>query len=160
MWKLTILRCIHIYWILIISGHLQKLIFYWFFSLLCMSYFFIKLKYHDTGKEKDCLPQVGQWNMMNKVLLFHDKHFYLSTLHFKILHPFHWPIIKYHFLTQKMINGSTVNHWACINFSRNVQESTARGFCQELAQMCQVSGMVIFPHKFFSIFSRFSTFCN
>ncbi|KAL5975230.1 hypothetical protein ACLOJK_031909 [Asimina triloba] len=65
------------------------------------------LKYHDTGKEKDCLPQVGQWNMMNK----------------------------------KMINGSTVNYWACINFSRSVQESTARGFCQELAQMCQVSGM-------------------
>ncbi|XP_022137005.1 protein argonaute 1 isoform X2 [Momordica charantia] len=24
------------------------------------------LKYHDTGREKDCLPQVGQWNMMNK----------------------------------------------------------------------------------------------
>lgn len=42
-----------------------------------------------------------------------------------------------------MINGSTVNHWACINFSRSVQESTARTFCQELAQMCQVSGMVI-----------------
>ncbi|KAF8014501.1 hypothetical protein BT93_H0343 [Corymbia citriodora subsp. variegata] len=65
------------------------------------------LKYHETGKEKDCLPQVGQWNMMNK----------------------------------KMINGMTVNRWACINFSRNVQESVARGFCSELAQMCQVSGM-------------------
>ncbi|KAE9445814.1 hypothetical protein C3L33_22296, partial [Rhododendron williamsianum] len=25
-----------------------------------------RLKYHETGKEKDCLPQVGQWNMMNK----------------------------------------------------------------------------------------------
>ncbi|KAJ0968996.1 hypothetical protein J5N97_021873 [Dioscorea zingiberensis] len=24
------------------------------------------LKYHDTGKEKDVLPRVGQWNMMNK----------------------------------------------------------------------------------------------
>ncbi|MQM06013.1 hypothetical protein Taro_038830 [Colocasia esculenta] len=65
------------------------------------------LKYHDTGKEKECLPQVGQWNMMNK----------------------------------KMINGSTVTHWACINFSRSVQENTARLFCQELAQICQVSGM-------------------
>lgn len=42
------------------------------FFPLCMSFFFVKLKYHDTGKEKDCLPQVGQWNMMNKVLLFHD----------------------------------------------------------------------------------------
>ncbi|KAJ8765428.1 hypothetical protein K2173_013186 [Erythroxylum novogranatense] len=52
------------------------------------------LKYHETGKEKDCLPQVGQWNMMNK----------------------------------KMINGMTVSRWACINFSRSVQESVARGF--------------------------------
>ncbi|KAJ4746619.1 Argonaute family protein [Rhynchospora pubera] len=24
------------------------------------------LKYHDSGREKDCLPRVGQWNMMNK----------------------------------------------------------------------------------------------
>ncbi|PKA46781.1 Protein argonaute PNH1 [Apostasia shenzhenica] len=65
------------------------------------------LKYNETGKEKECLPQVGQWNMMNK----------------------------------KVINGSTVNHWACINFSRSVQENTAYAFCQELAQMCQISGM-------------------
>ncbi|CAN4094334.1 unnamed protein product [Withania somnifera] len=65
------------------------------------------LKYHDAGKEKECHPQLGQWNMMNK----------------------------------KVINGSTVNHWACINFSCNVQENTARGFCHQLAQMCQVSGM-------------------
>ncbi|XP_024967443.1 protein argonaute 10 isoform X2 [Cynara cardunculus var. scolymus] len=66
------------------------------------------LKYHDTGKEKDCLPQVGQWNMMNK----------------------------------KVINGMTVSRWACINFSRSVKESIARGFCNELAQMCQESGMM------------------
>lgn len=44
--------------------------------------------------------------------------------------------------TQKMINGMTVSRWACINFSRSVQDSVARGFCNELAQMCQVSGMV------------------
>ncbi|KAJ4782298.1 Argonaute family protein [Rhynchospora pubera] len=65
------------------------------------------LKYHENGKEKECLPQVGQWNMVNK----------------------------------KVINGSTVSHWACINFSRSVQESTARSFCHELAQMCHISGM-------------------
>jgi len=44
---------------------------------------------------------------------------------------------------QKMINGMTVSRWACINFSRSVQDSVARTFCNELAQMCQVSGMVI-----------------
>jgi hypothetical protein len=45
---------------------------------------------------------------------------------------------------QKVINGCKVNHWACINFSRSVPEATARGFCQELAQMCQISGMVVY----------------
>ncbi|KAF8364827.1 hypothetical protein HHK36_033197 [Tetracentron sinense] len=69
------------------------------------------LKYHDTGKEKDCLPHVGQWNMMNK----------------------------------KMVNGGTVNSWICINFSRIVQDSVAHRFCQELAQMCYVSGMAFNP---------------
>ncbi|KAK7388752.1 hypothetical protein VNO78_23579 [Psophocarpus tetragonolobus] len=69
------------------------------------------LKYHDTGREKEYLPQVGQWNMMNK----------------------------------KVINGSTVRYWACINFSRSIQESTARGFCQQLVQMCQISGMEFSP---------------
>lgn len=69
------------------------------------------LKYHDSGREKDCLPQVGQWNMMNK----------------------------------KMVNGGTVNSWICINFARNVQDSVARGFCSELAQMCMISGMAFNP---------------
>ncbi|XP_020259992.1 protein argonaute PNH1-like, partial [Asparagus officinalis] len=81
------------------------------------------LKYHETGKEKECLPQVGQWNMMNK----------------------------------KVINGCTVNHWACINFSRSIQESTAHGFCQELAQMCQITGMVKFSTQMENLtFSCFS----
>ncbi|XP_047310105.1 protein argonaute 10 [Impatiens glandulifera] len=77
------------------------------------------LKYHETGKEKDCLPQVGQWNMMNK----------------------------------KVINGMTIGRWACINFSRGVQESVARGFCNELAQMCQVSGMEFNPDPVIPIYS-------
>ncbi|XP_024534515.1 protein argonaute PNH1 [Selaginella moellendorffii] len=70
-----------------------------------------RLKYHDTGREKDCLPQVGQWNMMNK----------------------------------KMVNGGSVNYWACINFSRGVQDSIAHDFCAELALMCQISGMAFTP---------------
>ncbi|XP_019099422.1 PREDICTED: protein argonaute 1 isoform X4 [Camelina sativa] len=69
------------------------------------------LKYHESGREGTCLPQVGQWNMMNK----------------------------------KMINGGTVNNWICINFSRQVQDNLARTFCQELAQMCYVSGMAFNP---------------
>ncbi|KAK1390581.1 Argonaute 10 [Heracleum sosnowskyi] len=77
------------------------------------------LKYHENGKEKDCLPQVGQWNMMNK----------------------------------KMINGMTVSRWACINFSRSVQENVARGFCSELARMCQVSGMEFNPEPVIPIYT-------
>ncbi|KAK4765797.1 hypothetical protein SAY87_007439 [Trapa incisa] len=69
------------------------------------------LKYHDSGRIKDCLPEVGCWNMMNK----------------------------------KMVNGGTVNNWFCINFSRNVQESVARDFCNELAHMCYISGMAFNP---------------
>ncbi|KAE8665374.1 SOUL heme-binding family protein isoform 3 [Hibiscus syriacus] len=44
-------------------------------------------------------------------------------------------------VVQKVINGSTVRYWACINFSRSVQERIARSFCQELVQICQISGM-------------------
>lgn len=52
-----------------------------------------------------------------------------------------------------MINGMTVSRWACINFSRSVQESVARGFCNELAQMCQVSGMEFHPEPVIPIYS-------
>ncbi|KAF3457976.1 hypothetical protein FNV43_RR02638 [Rhamnella rubrinervis] len=44
-----------------------------------------------------------------------------------------------------MVNGGTFNHWICINFSRNVQDGVARGFCYELAQMCFISGMAFNP---------------
>lgn len=36
-----------------------------------------------------------------------------------------------------------MNSWICINFSRNVQDTVARGFCSELATMCATSGMVL-----------------
>ncbi|KAK2996751.1 hypothetical protein RJ639_025195, partial [Escallonia herrerae] len=42
---------------------------------------------------------------------------------------------------RKMVNGGTVKSWICINFSSDVRDSVARGFCTELAQMCQISGM-------------------
>jgi hypothetical protein len=29
-----------------------------------------QLKYHESGKEKTVAPSVGQWNMINKVILF------------------------------------------------------------------------------------------
>ncbi|CAN6442567.1 unnamed protein product [Victoria cruziana] len=65
-----------------------------------------RLKYHDLGNEKECVPSVGQWNMMGK----------------------------------KMVNGGSVHHWACVNFSR-VDQATAQRFCQELVRMCTNIGM-------------------
>ncbi len=29
----------------------------------------LRLKYHDTSKEKECLPSIGQWNMMHKKMV-------------------------------------------------------------------------------------------
>ncbi|VAH99218.1 unnamed protein product [Triticum turgidum subsp. durum] len=78
-----------------------------------------RLKYHDSGREKDVLPRVGQWNMMNK----------------------------------KMVNGGRVSHWACINFSRNVQDNAAKVFCHELAIMCQISGMNFAPEPVLPVLS-------
>ncbi|KAK2980658.1 hypothetical protein RJ640_011466 [Escallonia rubra] len=101
------------------------------------------LKYHETGKEKDCLPQVGQWNMMNKVVFLSHLISYAHSLMLQLSHH----------VSQKMINGMTVSRWACINFSRNVQENVARGFCNELAQMCQVSGMEFNPEPVIPIYT-------
>lgn len=56
-------------------------------------------------------------------------------------------------MNKKMINGMTVSRWACVNFSRSVQENVARAFCYELGQMCEVSGMVnIFVFFFLTAF--------
>ena len=60
-----------------------------FSIILCIYFSFVfQLKYHDTGRERDCLPQVGQWNMRNKVL--HSKK--LLVLLFNLFH-----MDRYHF---------------------------------------------------------------
>jgi len=56
---------------------------------------------------------------------------------------------------QKVINGSNVRYWACINFSRSVQESIAHGFCQQLVQMCQITGMVKIQTLAMPFFAQF-----
>lgn len=61
----------------------------YFYSWTCVGYY-LQLKYHETGKEKDCLPQVGQWNMMNKVSLLDILQFIMlqnaSSLCFHMTH--------------------------------------------------------------------------
>lgn len=137
-----------------------------------LRYFWLQLKYHDSGKEKNCLPQVGQWNMMNKVcglilqLSVHKQSWVqlFSLIFYKIkvnavfseVNMIRYFLFWFHlelsfdtglfvswWMIQKMINGMAVSRWACINFSRSVQDNIARTFCNELGQMCQVSGMVV-----------------
>ncbi|PHT80289.1 hypothetical protein T459_18341 [Capsicum annuum] len=97
------------------------------------------LKYHDIDREKDCLPQVGQWNMMNKVTDIS-----LVEIHHVSVGCFSYLVCF--IVDRKMDNGGAVNNWICINFSRNVQDSVARGFCSELAQMCIILGMTYNPN--------------
>ncbi|KAM3196447.1 hypothetical protein ACQJBY_061939 [Aegilops geniculata] len=52
-----------------------------------------------------------------------------------------------------MVNGGRVSHWACINFSRNVQDNAAKVFCHELAIMCQISGMNFAPEPVLPVLS-------
>ncbi|KAL5076273.1 hypothetical protein RYX36_015257 [Vicia faba] len=56
-------------------------------------------------------------------------------------------------MNKKVINGSTVRYWACINFSRSVQESTARGFCQQLVQKCRILGMEFSQEPLIHVYS-------
>jgi hypothetical protein len=64
-------------------------LFIWADKLIYL--YFKQLKYHDSGREKDCLPRVGQWNMMNKVWLFsvkEKKYFYIAhTKGLKLMAP-------------------------------------------------------------------------
>jgi eukaryotic translation initiation factor 2C len=105
----------------------------------------VQLKYHDTGREKECLPSIGQWNMMHKVSKI--AHIVLRNLVVTAswicqLHD-HTMVFDAFACLQKMVNGGVVKHWACINFSRYVTADTAHQFCNELARMCQTSGMVL-----------------
>ncbi|KAF3631588.1 Protein argonaute 10 [Capsicum annuum] len=112
------------------------------------------LKYHDIDREKDCLPQVGQWNMMNKVtdISLVEIHHGIGVQK-AVCYPFKtlfsvgcFSYLVCFIVDRKMDNGGAVNNWICINFSRNVQDSVARGFCSELAQMCIILGMTYNPN--------------
>jgi len=65
-------------WVFIPCDNYHYLTEFFLYLLIYVNVNFpLQLKYNDTGREKDCLPQVGQWNMMNKVICFF---FYLHML--------------------------------------------------------------------------------
>ncbi|GAU45969.1 hypothetical protein TSUD_194170, partial [Trifolium subterraneum] len=60
---------------------------------------------------------------------------------------------QWNMANKKVINGSKVRYWACINFSRNVQQRTANAFCQQLVQACQTLGMEFSQEPVIPIYS-------
>ncbi|CAK9195091.1 unnamed protein product [Sphagnum troendelagicum] len=45
-------------------------------------------------------------------------------------------------MNKRMVNGGSVRHWACINFSQYVRAEIAPQLCNELIEMCRTSGMI------------------
>ncbi|KAL3654318.1 hypothetical protein CASFOL_003999 [Castilleja foliolosa] len=104
------------------------------------------LKYHESGREKDCLPSVGQWNMMNNfdalnVCNIIDKYGFLSGLylHFNISFKifinsyiefilkilpivvyFDWKLLKYHDSVREKDCLPSVGHWNMMNKIRMI----------------------------------------
>uniref|UniRef100_J3LRM0 Uncharacterized protein n=1 Tax=Oryza brachyantha TaxID=4533 RepID=J3LRM0_ORYBR len=68
-----------------------------------------RLKYHDSGREKVCIPSIGQWNMTNKT----------------------------------MLNGGSINYWACLSFASRVHLDEVWMFCNNLFRVCNNIGMQI-----------------
>ncbi|KAI3890376.1 hypothetical protein MKX03_028198 [Papaver bracteatum] len=44
-------------------------------------------------------------------------------------------------ITQVMVNGGRVDHWACLNFSRKVGKVAANRFVEQLIRMCSNKGV-------------------
>ncbi len=45
-------------------------------------------------------------------------------------------------MNKRMVNGGSVRHWACINFSQYVTAEIAPQLCNELIEICRTSGMI------------------
>ncbi|KAF3333035.1 protein argonaute MEL1-like protein [Carex littledalei] len=48
---------------------------------------------------------------------------------------------QWNMMRMKMVNGGTVNNWACLNFSRTSEREVIQ-FCDDLVAMCNRKGMV------------------
>ncbi|XP_078148835.1 protein argonaute MEL1-like [Carex rostrata] len=55
------------------------------------------------------------------------------------------PVVgQWNMMKMKMVNGGTVNSWACLNFSRTSEREVIK-FCEDLVAMCSRKGMVFNP---------------
>jgi hypothetical protein len=114
-------------------------------------WFVIVAFWHSTYNSTFCLF-LHSWNIMTLEEIQKSCHNLVSGTwqtrlayrHTKIIVSFSQWILILFISMQKVINGSKVRYWACINFSRNVQQRTANAFCLQLVQACQTLGMVKF----------------
>ncbi|KAF5188416.1 argonaute MEL1, partial [Thalictrum thalictroides] len=77
----------------------------------------------------------------------------------RVLQP---PMLKYHdtgkevriqprvgqwnMINTKMVNGGTIQHWTCVNFSSRSPSDIASWFSQDLVSMCSSKGMIFNPN--------------
>ncbi|XP_010247717.1 PREDICTED: protein argonaute 5-like isoform X2 [Nelumbo nucifera] len=89
-----------------------------------------------------------------------------ATIEARVLPP---PVLRYHetgrekkvqpdmgqwnMINMKMLNGGTVEYWACVNFSSRLNSNIACQFCQELVRMCSSKGMAFNPNPLLNMFS-------
>lgn len=92
-----------------------------YFRIVKLCLLFLQLKYHDTGREKDCLPQVGQWNMMNKVtdISMIEIYFTILTVIFMQLNAIYWHVLSQD-QSLNTILGSPLKYqfsWSCLIYT-------------------------------------------
>ncbi|XP_023519443.1 protein argonaute 5 [Cucurbita pepo subsp. pepo] len=58
---------------------------------------------------------------------------------------------QWNMINKKMINGGTVEHWACVTFSSRLDKDLPSEFCKQLVNMCRSKGIAFAPAPLFPI---------
>ncbi|CAL4918406.1 unnamed protein product [Urochloa decumbens] len=104
-----------------------------------------KLKYHDSGKEKDCNPSVGQWNMINKKMVNGGSIKYWACLTFASrIHPNEIGRFCEDLVMMCNSIGMQINTQPCVQINKAHQdnvEAAIRGIHGHSAQVLAQQGL-------------------